>query len=383
MRAYPHGAMAEPLKDQFTTDVAERLGADLEEAATALGEPFDRHEFVRASVDGFDDLELGARAQQIADAMAEALPADRGRAIAVVRGSLGPELEGSELEGMAAFFYWPHIKFVAEHGQGHLEDALELQYELTKRFTAEFSIRSYLVGEHRDATLTRLREWTADPSEHVRRLVSEGTRPRLPWAPRLRDFLDDPAPVLELLELLRDDDSEYVRRSVANNLNDIAKDHPDVVVATCRRWWTAADDDGRRMIRHALRTLVKAGDLDALDVLGYGPSSPARVVEGRIEPAVVAIGDAVRVHVDVENPSDDDCRALVDIRIHFVKANGSRSPKVFKGAELELAPGERHTVSKKVSVSQQSTRTHHPGTHAVEALVNGVTVDVGTFELTD
>ncbi|MEM1334754.1 MAG: DNA alkylation repair protein [Actinomycetota bacterium] len=334
-----------------------------------------------AALDDFEALELGARAQQIADAMAAHLPADRRLAIQLVEASLGPELDGADEFGMATFFYWPHVKFVAEHGHDHLDDALRLQYELTKRFTAEFSIRAYLVGEHRDATLDQLAVWTNDPNEHVRRLVSEGTRTRLPWAPRLHEFVTDPSPVLPLLEALHDDESEYVRRSVANNLNDIAKDHPSLVVETCRRWWPDADADGRRMIRHALRTLVKAGDLDALDVLGFGPSSPARVVGGRVEPTSARIGGTVRVHVEVENPSTDRANALVDVRVHFVKANGSTSPKVFKGAELELAAGETATVSKKVSVRQHSTRIHHAGTHAVDALINGTIVEIGTFKL--
>ncbi|MEL6890329.1 MAG: DNA alkylation repair protein [Actinomycetota bacterium] len=371
--------MAEPLKDQFTTEVAVRLATDL--VAVASGDEFDAESFLTQATDDFDDLELSDRAQQIADSLAAHLPADRTRAMTLLGRSLGPELENAESFGMSTFFYWPHVKFVADHGHGDLDTALTLQYELTKRFTAEFSIRSYLVGEHRPATLERLTRWTRDADEHVRRLVSEGTRPRLPWAPRLHEFVDDPSVVLELLERLRHDESEYVRRSVANNLNDIAKDHPTVVVETCRRWWADADDDGRRMIRHALRTLIKAGDLDALDVIGFGPSSPARVVGGRIEPEAVAIGESVRVHVEVENPTAAPCRALVDIRVHFVKANGSTRPRVFKGAELDLEPGARHTVSKKVSVRQHSTRTHHPGSHQVEAIINGTTADIGRFEL--
>lgn len=373
--------MAEPLKDQFTADVVERIAGDLAAAAEAAGRPFDRRRFRDVALDAFDDLELGARAQRVADAMAVSLPADQLAAIDIVRRSLGPDLDDSGESGMEPFRYWPHVKWIAVHGQGHLDEALALQYELTKRFTAEFSIRAYLVGPHRDVTLARLREWTADPNEHVRRLVSEGTRPRLPWAPRLSGFVDDPTPVVELLELLRDDPSEYVRRSVANNLNDVAKDHPALVVDICRRWWPDADADGRRMIRHALRTLIKAGDLGALDVLGFGPSSPVRVAGGRAEPATVTIGESVRVSIDLENPGPDSGRALVDIRLHFVKANGSTGPKVFKGAEVELGPGDATTISKKISLRQHSTRTHHPGRHAVDAIVNGTTVPIADFDL--
>ncbi len=147
------------------------------------------------------------------------------QAVDVLLASASQPHEHRASGGMAAFLYMPHLFFVARHGLDHFEDSMRAQHALTQLFTAEYSIRAFL-EKHPEATLARLREWTADPSHHVRRLVSEGTRPRLPWAPRLRAFQKDPRPVLELLELLKDDPELYVRRSVANNLNDIGKDHP-------------------------------------------------------------------------------------------------------------------------------------------------------------
>ena len=375
--------MAEPLKHQFGPEVAERIAVAVSAACAERAVPFDAATFVAECLDGYDALELSPRAQRIADRLADHLPLDRTLAMEILLDSLGPTLLDTEDVGMAVFVYWPHVKFVAEHGQGDFETAMRLQYELTKRFTAEFSIRAYLVGEHRDATLARLAEWAHDPDPHVRRLVSEGSRPRLPWAPRLREFVEDPGPVIDLLELLRHDDAEYVRRSVANNLNDVAKDHPGLVVDVCRRWWAdAANDDERKMVRHALRTLLKAGDAGALDVLGFGAASPVRVAAGRVAPTTVPIGGKVVVEVDVENPSASTGSAIVDLRVHFVKANGSTSPKVFKGAEVELVPGESRSVRKTISVAQQTTRTHYAGRHRVDAIVNGTTVELVEFEVT-
>jgi 3-methyladenine DNA glycosylase AlkC len=381
--------VAEPLKNQFGPEVPTAIAA----AITQVHPAFDGDGFLAACLDGYEALELTPRARHISDRLAVFLPTDRTASMEIIIETLD-ELavagDDAALGGMASFRYLPYVYFVADHGLGDFETAMRAQYELTKRFTAEFSIRAFLV-HHRDATLDRLREWTTDDDENVRRLVSEGTRPRLPWAPRLAEFQADPAPVLELLERLRHDRSEYVRRSVANNVNDIAKDHPDVVVDTCRRW--SADIDPDRdgpeqasretwMIRHALRTLVKQGDPDALDVLGFGLSSPARVTRWSIDPTQVAIGDKVRVTISIENPSADPSRALVDLRIHFVKSNGSTSPKVFKGGELDLEPRSSATVRRTISLAQHSTRTHHLGTHAVDALLNGVVVPLGTFELT-
>ncbi len=366
--------MAEPLKNSFGPDVVERVADALLEA----GATFDRAAFVAAALDGFDDLELTGRAAHVAATMADHLPADRAEALRLVTASLGPEDE--ELVGMEGFFYLPHVYFVADHGLDHFEAAMTAQYELTKRFTAEFSIRPYL-EQHQEATLARLREWASDPNEHPRRLVSEGTRPRLPWAGRLKAFQADPAPVIELLELLKDDESEYVRRSVANNLNDIAKDHPELVVEIAGRWWAGADDNRRRLIRHGLRTLIKAGDSGALKVLGYGPNSPLVVAAVAVTPTEAAIGDKIRIEATVRNPTAKVLGGLIDLRVHFVKANGATSPKVFKGAEIEVEPGAEATVAKTVSLRQHSTRTHYPGRHEVDLLVNGEVRPGTSFDL--
>lgn len=382
--------MAEPLKNLFGPAMVHRAAASI----AAVYADFDVDGFTARALDGFDDLELTPRCHQIAGAMAEFLPDDPRRAITIIVDSLGPQLDNCdpadaspsgvpEIDDnvMSGFFYMPHGYFLAGLGCEQFDNVMWANYEITKRATSEFSIRTPL-RDATEATLSVLGTWAMDDNVHVRRLVSEGTRPRLPWSFRLKVFQDDPTPVIALLELLKDDSVEYVRRSVANNLNDIAKDHPAVVVEVARRWWIDGDDHRRRLVRHGLRTLIKAGDPDALDVLGYGANSPAGVSAVSIEPAAVVIGGSVTIEVDVENPSSAACGALVDLRIHFVKANGSTSPKVFKGAELLLEPGGKQVVRKKVSVKQHSTRTHYAGTHAVDVMVNGRVESIGSFELT-
>lgn len=369
--------MAEPLKNSFGPEVAIRI-ADM---ITAVHPDFDRERFLEQALDGFEDLELKARARLVADALATVLPRDRGAAMDLLVASLGPEIEGDELSGMASFLYLPHVMFVAEHGLEDYEAAMRAQHELTRRFTAEFSIRAYL-ERYPEKTLRRLRAWAADPNVHVRRLVSEGTRPRLPWAGRLRAFQADPSPVLELLELLKDDPEEYVRRSVANNLNDIAKDHPELVVSVARRWWKGADENRRALVRHGLRTLVKQGDPDALALLGYGAKSPVVVRGVTCTPSRVAIGGKVVIEIELENPSARETSALVDFRVHFIKSDGEARPKVFKGAEVVMRPGEATTIRRTVSVAQHTTRKHYPGVHHVDVLLNGTVHTGGSFRLT-
>lgn len=358
--------MAEPLKNHFGSDIPRRIA----EAVEDVFPDFPADEFLARALDGFESLELTPRARQIASALGKTLPAQRCRAVTILTASLGPKNEAPELTGMEAFYYLPHVFFVAEFGLDCFEESMEAQYELTQRFTAEFSIRAF-VERDPGRTYDRLRRWCSDPSPHVRRLVSEGTRPRLPWAPRLRSVQEDPSPVLELLECLRDDPEEYVRRSVANNLNDISKDHPALVVEIAKRWWEDGNTDRQRLVRHGLRSLIKAGNAGALSVLGYGTDSPARVVSTTCRPDAVAIGGKVRIETVIGNPSRNETGVLVDFRVHFVKAGGSTRPKVFKGAERTLASGEETAIRKAISLAQQSTRKHYPGVHRVEVLLNG------------
>ena len=367
-------AMGTALKDSFGPDVPARIAA----AIVAVHPGFAAETFLADALDGYEKLELTPRARQIAVALRRHLPADYDEAIAVLMASLPPRTEEGGLTGMATFFYAPHVYFVAQFGLDHWETSMCAQYELTQRFTAEFSIRAFLEREP-DRTLARLREWASDPGEDVRRLVSEGTRPRLPWAPRLRRFMVDPSPVLELLELLKDDPSLYVRRSVANNLNDIGKDHPDLLVETCRRWLDGASEARRWVIRHALRSAVKRGDRAALEVLGFDADHGAEITDAAITPPRARIGDAVRIAFTVGNTSTSRTTINVDLRVHFAKANGGTIPKVFKVRALELEAGEQAVVSKLISLRQQTTRRHYRGQHRVEAIVNGETIPVGSF----
>jgi 3-methyladenine DNA glycosylase AlkC len=227
---------------------------------------FDLQRFQVRAARGLDKLELKDRASSIAHAMTEHLPADFDESAPLLIKSFGPPLEATEGNGLAPFFYLPHAQLIAEYGVSKFESGMATNYEITKRFTAEFSIRPFLI-EHRSQCLKLLRRWTKDSNAHVRRLVSEGTRPRLPWAMRLPDFQDDPHLSLPLLEALKDDPELYVRRSVANHLGDIAKDHPEIALDVCESWLgelNELDDEVRAanrrwLIRHAIRLPAKNG----------------------------------------------------------------------------------------------------------------------------
>jgi 3-methyladenine DNA glycosylase AlkC len=368
--------MAEPLKNHFGPQIPRRIAGMI--AAAYPG--FDSRGFVCRCLRGYDALELMPRGRHIARGMHEFLPGDYEAAVSVLLKSLGPRLENTAANGMAPFLYLPYVFYVAEHGLGHFEASMRAQYELTQRFTAEFSIRPYLERYPRE-TLQRLMLWTNDPSEHVRRLVSEGTRPRLPWAPRLRQFQRDPAPVLRLLERLKDDPSLYVRRSVANNLNDIGKDHPELLVETARRWLEDGSADRQWLVRHALRSAIKRSDAKALAVLGFGSKPRAAVSNVQLTPRRPRIGDRLRLSADIRNTGKGRQNVLVDFCVYFVKASGRPSRKVFKLASLALAPGASMTVCKTISLAQQTTRKHYPGRHKLDLILNGHAQPLAVFDL--
>jgi len=364
------------LKDQFGPDVPMLIGREI----LAVCPQFDIDAFVRDSLEGYEALELKQRAQQVAQVLALYLPADFEAAVDTLIASLGSPLSNTEGNGMSPFCYWPHGIFVAEHGLDHFEAAMRAQYELTQRFTAEFSIRPFLEKDQ-ERTLARLREWAFDPNPHVRRLVSEGTRPRLPWASRLRDFQRDPEPVLALLELLKDDPSLYVRRSVANNLNDIGKDHPETLIKTAQSWMVGASPERQWIVRHALRSAIKRGEAGALAMLGFGKAAEVTIQAATIQPAQAVIGGAVQISFEITNSGKESQQLLIDFRIHYVKANGKTSPKVFKLKTLTLTPSASAKLQKRISLAEMTTRKHYAGRHEIELLINGSTLPLGVFEL--
>ena len=368
--------MPAKLKDLYDEVLIRSIALDLRRAHRSL----DVSSFVDDCMSGLSRLELTGRAAHIAEVMHDHLPSEYSRAVTVILQTLGPPLERSDEFGLALFRYLPHVLFVARYGLDDFETSMRAQYELTQRFSAEGSIRAFLI-KYPERTYARLLEWSADPNVHVRRLVSEGTRPRLPWAQRLRDFQRDPRPVLRLLELLKDDPERYVQRSVANNLNDIGKDHPELLVKVCRRWEKAAPAGRRWIVRHALRSLVKRGDRGALSTLGYASTPAIRIQRLRLEPARVKLGSVLRFSFELTSKAQRAQELLVDYAVYFVKADGALRPKVFKLKKLVLPARAKVALNSRISFAQMTTRKSLPGRHKLELLVNGVSYPLGEFSV--
>lgn len=368
--------MAEALKDQYGPEVVEWLAQQIH----AVYPVFNRRAFSDEVLATFETLELMARGKHMAQCLNHYLPQSYPEAIDILVRSMGVKLSDSRSFSMTAFYYLPHSFYISEYGLDHFEVSMAAQYELTQRFTAEFCIRPFLL-KYPEQTLECLRGWLNDPSEHVRRLISEGTRPRLPWGVALKPFKQDPTAVLPLLEALKDDESLYVRRSVANNLNDIGKDNLAVLCEVCDRWLIDADANRRWLVNHALRSAIKRAEPQALAVLGYSPDMDVTVDSIAITPSCAQIGEALTIAFRITNTGVQAQALLVDFAIHYVKANDTTRAKVFKLKALELPAGATVELSKKISLNNMTTRKHYPGTHRVEALLNGVCYELGQFEL--
>ena len=366
--------MAEPLKNHFGPEVARLWARWMQDSLPG----FRSKDFLRQALAGFDDLELMPRGRHLGEVVARHLPENFPRAARVLRRILEKAEAPEKGNPIGSFVFLPAGIVAASRGLGHFDESMELLKALTKRFTSEFAIRPFL-REHPERCFAVLRDWTADPDENVRRLVSEGTRPRLPWAERVPALLRDPRPGLELLEALKDDPAEYVRRSVANHLNDIGKDHPARLISTARRWGKGAGEERLRLLRHALRSLVKAGHPDALGLLGFGKEPRVAIKKSSVLPSRVSLGETVEISASLR--AEEDARVLLDYRIHFRKANGGTSPKVFKGTTMELRAGESRSWRASFAAVTRSTRVLYPGSHFVEICLNGKVHPLGGFEL--
>lgn len=318
------------------------------------------------------DLNLRARTDLVARALeADISEAGRRGGDTTAARSFRAALQLPEFTG---WVLWPvseaAVSLALESGVlEDFDDCLALLAELPPRLTGEFAIRR-LLARNPDRAMAAIQEWTANPDEHVRRLASEGSRPYLPWAVRVPALVQRPEATLPILDALYRDSSEYVRRSVANHLNDLARHAPDAVVATAGRWLAAADKNTAGVVRHGLRTLIKKGHPGALALLGFTPASVA--VNGpRLDQETLTVPGELTFAFEISNSGTEEVKLAVDYLVHYQKANGSQSAKVFKISTLTLAPGERRSLSKRHAFRQMTTRVHHPGLHALELQING------------
>lgn len=355
-----------------------RLGVEaVEKIALGLAKitpNFNVEGFKNDAMKGLNELELKARIHHLIAVLNEYLPEDFEQTADILM-AVGKDRDNN---GLSGFGIWCLIDYVGIYGLGHAEKALDVLEILTPLFSAEFAIRPF-INEHFELTYERLTAWCKHDDEHLRRLASEGMRPRLPWGLQLKQFIDDPSEVIKLLEILKDDEAEYVRRSVANNLNDISKDHPELVVELCKKWLKKPTENRQWISKHATRGLVKKGYPPVFALLGYSEKLDVEIDNFRIIETRVEMGEYLQFEFDLN--SNIEQKFIVDFAIHFMKSNGKTAPKVFKLKNVQMSQGQCLTIEKKQIFKPISTRKYYAGKHMLEILLNGESHAILPFEL--
>jgi len=361
--------MAEELKHWFDT-------AFFEDLAVAIAHhlpDFDRHGFTRMTTHGLDQLELKQRMTRTVEACRSHLPDDYRQAVGILK-ALAPRYEG-KFQGMFC------SEYVGRYGLDDFDFSLDALAYFTTFSSAEFGIREYLRNDF-ERTLEVMKTWAASDNHHHRRLASEGSRPRLPWSFRIPQLISDPSPTHPILERLNTDDSETVRRSVANHLNDISKDHPETMLDWVNAW-DRTDERTGWIVKHSARGLLKKGHPRAFGLFGFEAEPAIETASLNVDRPAVAIGDDITFSFTLGSLKNRPQKLAVDYSVHYVKKSGKTSPKVFKLKEIELGLGASETLGRRISLRNLSTREHHPGTHHIEMIVNGRSVGVVSFDVTD
>jgi 3-methyladenine DNA glycosylase AlkC len=345
----------------------------LADAVAAVYPPFASGPFLAAVfAPGWDELALKERMRRITTVLHDFLPADYPEALAILHRTL-PRL------GIQGFEKMVFPDYVDCYGRENLDTSLDALELFTQEVSAEFAIRPF-IERYPQETMARMLAWAGHSHPGVRRLASEGCRPRLPWGMGLPALKRDPSPILPILERLKNDPDEAVRRSVANNLNDIAKDNPDVVLRLLRDWQAGATPEVAWITRHALRTLVKDGDPGALDLLGYGAAAVS-VSPVAVTPQEVMMGESVTFSFTITSTASAPQDLVVDYALHLQRAGGKQTAKVFKIGKWTLQPGDTLTITRSHNFRPITTRKYYPGPHAVQPQVNGALYEPATFTL--
>ncbi|MDR2736540.1 MAG: DNA alkylation repair protein [Gracilibacteraceae bacterium] len=361
--------MAELLKDRLNYESLQEFAL----AVQSIYKVFQVDAFLMSTMDdAWNDLELIAKGRQISLNLGKYLPADYGAAIGVIDEVI------TKYDGFVKHCF---PDFVEVFGQD--ESNWDISIAALERYTpyasAEFAVRPFIIN-HEERMMAQMYAWSKHENEHVRRLASEGCRPQLPWGRALARFKEDPGPVLPILEQLKDDPSLTVRRSAANNLNDISKTHPELVAKLAKEWY-GKNELSDWTVKHGCRTLLKKGHGEVLAIFGYQDDAVLEVDGFALERPAVTLGEDLVFSFSIM--AKEPAKVRLEYGIDYVKANGKRNRKVFKISEVSLKENKKKNYAKSHSLADVTTRKHYPGTHSIALIVNGVERGILDFELTE
>ena len=365
--------MAEPLKNLYSPSFFNHLG----DLLVGLIPDFSKDTFIQDIHDSdWEGRELKERMSHIADVLHRHFPDDYKRSLKIIM-NLTQAVPNSLLADHSyEFIFLPD--YIERYGLDHYSESVAAIESLTPFITCEFAVRPFIL-KYPDRMMPQMEEWALHENHHVRRLASEGCRPRLPWAPTLNDFKEDPTSILPILESLKGDSSEYVRRSVANNLNDIAKDHPEVVLDICKRW-IGRSRKTDRLVKHACRTLLKRANPEALALFGYAEPSGVKI-SGFEHDKSVKIGESLNFRFTIKHEQSGSMKLRIEYGIDYLKSNGSLNRKIFQLSEMEFKDGKSSAFTRSQSFRNMTTRKHYIGRHRLAIIVNGKEMAKGEFEV--
>ena len=357
----------EPIKNAYNRETLTGFA----KAVQSVFEPFQADAYVDAVMDDtWDELELSGRWLQITKRLGEYLPSDYKQAIAIL----------DKVAPLADDWFgiiFPYFVDLFGQDPAHWDISIPALARYTVYSSSEFAVRPFIIN-HEERMMAQMFEWSKDECEHLRRLASEGCRPALPWSQALPKYKEDPTPVLPILEQLKADPSRYVQKSVANNLNDISKTHPELVVEIAEKW-LGKDKNTDWIVKHACRTLLKQGNRDALALFGFFDGTAIELKDFALSAKSTSLGSDIGFSFAVT--TDEPTKLRLEYAIDFMKANGKQSRKVFQISESELKAGELRSYDKKHSFADLSTRKHYPGAHAITLIINGAERETLDFEL--
>ncbi|MNH95531.1 hypothetical protein D3C73_481800 [compost metagenome] len=333
---------------------------------------FDEQNFLNLIYDdAWEGRELKQRIRHIAVALTRTLPHNYETAIGILT-EIAPQCRGFE------YLFFPD--FVELNGLDQYDISIPALKQFTTYSSAEFAVRPFITKEP-ERMMQQMLRWSSHENEHVRRLATEGCRPRLPWGVSLTIFKEDPQPILPILNALKEDPSEYVRKSVANNLNDISRDHPNLVLDIAKEW-VGHNPLTDWIVRHGLRSLIKKGDPKALDLFGLGDCTDLEIQTLKVVNPRVTVGEDLHFSFEILNLSDEPRKVRIEYEIGYMRNNGKLSSKRFKLSEKMYNPGVT-TIMKKHSFKPITTRKYYPGEHRLGIIVNGQEMASVPFELMD
>lgn len=355
--------MPELMKDRYYNyDTIHELAMRINQAYPT----FPVEDFIAGIMDEtWDALELKARMRRITINLGKYLPPDYEHSLSILDKAVSDYPVGLVDCGL---LYFPDFVEVYGQDECHWDLSIAALERYTMYSTAEFAVRPFII-RHEARMMAQMAAWTEHDNEHVRRLASEGCRPALPWGQALNSFKKDPSPVIIILERLKADPSLYVRKSVANNLNDISKTHPDLIEELAKSWYGKCEHTDW-IVKHGCRTLLKKGNRDVLDIFGFADVDCVNIDNFFLDAASVCVGEDQTFSFQIEAKKETKVR--LEYGIDYVKANGKRTRKIFKISEPSLRVNEKKTYRKTHSFADTSSRKHYAGIHSVTLIVNGV-----------